>query len=151
MVKLENIISVTGFPGLFKLIASRPDGLILEDLESKRRNFYSSRKTQFSPLESMGIYTLTDTVALEEVYAKFIEFEKAAEVPQSSVDDKSLRSFFTAVLPEHDPYRVQSKDMKKCVRWYHLLKKFELVKSEPSDDKPAELNQEEDSPTNVQE
>jgi hypothetical protein len=132
MVKLENIIAVSGQAALFKLVANRNNGLLLEDLDTGKTNFYSARTHQFSPLESIGIYTLSDTVPLTEVYDRFLKEEN---VPLQNVKDEELKSFFLKTVPEYDRYKVYPKDMKKCVKWFHQMKSYGLIlKSEITDE-----------------
>ncbi len=69
-MKLDNVISVTGLPGLYKLLASRNNGLLIESFETKKRQFVSARKHQFTPLVSTGIYTYTDVTGLDDVTQK---------------------------------------------------------------------------------
>ena len=134
MINIENIIAVSGQASLFKLVANRGGGLILEDLDNGKTNFFSGRTHQFSPLESMGIYTLQDTIPLKDVYERF---SKEENVPTHNTADAELKSFFEKTIPEYDRYKVFPKDMKKCVKWYHQLKQFKLIAAAPVDDSPS--------------
>ncbi len=121
MINLDKIIAVSTQSSLFSLVASRSNGLILEDLSNKKQNFFSSRIYQFSPLESIGIYTLTDTIPLKEVYEIFISKNETNPIPLHNIPDPEIKSYFEQVLPQYDPYKVHVKDMKKCIKWYHQL------------------------------
>jgi len=138
MVSIEQIVAVSGQPGLYKLISSRSNGLVLEDLTNGKTNFYSSRNSEFAPLESMGIYTLGETIALKDVYEKFVEFEKNTKIPSHDESDNVIKEFFQIALPEHDPYRVRPRDMKKCLKWYHQLKSHQLIVPEDNTSNPPE-------------
>jgi Domain of unknown function (DUF5606) len=120
MIKLEEVIAVSGQPNLFRLVASRSNGLILEDYITKKTNFFSARTYQFSPLESISMYTLGDNIALKEVFERFSKAEM--EVPATTSTDPELKIFFASVIKEYDPYRVHAKDIKKAVKWFHQLK-----------------------------
>ncbi len=51
------------------MAANRGNGLIIEDLASGKKRFASARKHQFTPLESIGIYTDDgDTTELKNVF-----------------------------------------------------------------------------------
>ncbi len=130
MIQIDQIISVGSKPTLFKLIATKPNGLILEDLSTNKTNFYSSRTFQFSPLESIGIYTLSDNIPLKEVYERFLQGEEKTPVPQDVTTDQDYKTYFEQLLPEYDRYRVHVKDMKKCIKWYHQLKAMGFITSE---------------------
>jgi hypothetical protein len=137
MVLLENIIAISGSGSLFKLITTRANGLILEEIGTEKRNFYASRNTQFSPLESIGIYTLSDNIPLSEVYHRFVKIEDQNTIPTVASSDADIKSFFENHVQEYDRYRVHIKDMKKCIKWYHFLAKYNLlvVKQEENTEK----------------
>ncbi len=120
-MKIQELIAVSGLPGLYKMAASRANGLIVEDLDTGKRKFVSMRKHQFSPLETIAVFTMTDSVALTEVLQKIHALrEETPPVSHKSSNDE-LRSYFREVLPEHDEYRVFPKDIKKIIKWYNFL------------------------------
>lgn len=127
MVKIEQIIAVGNRPGLFKLVASKPNGLILEDLATGKTNFYSSRTYQFSPLESIGIYTLEDNLPLKDVYQRFLSNEEKTPIPPDNDADSEIKNYFELLIPEYDRYRVHARDMRKCIRWYRQLKSMGYI------------------------
>lgn len=69
-MKLDNVIAVSGMPGLYRLLATRPNGLLIESFENGKRQFISGRKHQFTPLVSIGIYTYKDVESLDVVLKK---------------------------------------------------------------------------------
>ena len=71
---LENILSVTGMPGLYRLITTRSNGIVIEDLDTGKKSFVSMRKHQFTPVESIGIYTYTDVEDIVEGMASLKTF-----------------------------------------------------------------------------
>ncbi|MBK9106866.1 MAG: DUF5606 domain-containing protein [Saprospiraceae bacterium] len=138
MIQIDQIVAVSGKGSLFKLVASKSNGLILEDMETKKSNFYSSRTYQFSPLESIGIYTLSDNIPLKEVYQRFLDAEATAPIPGENEPDDLFKSYFEKMIPEYDRYRVHAKDMKKCLKWYRQLKKFGNITEELVTELPVE-------------
>ncbi|MBK8954575.1 MAG: DUF5606 domain-containing protein [Saprospiraceae bacterium] len=144
MVQIDHIVAVSGSGSLFKMIASKSNGLILEDLESGKSNFFSSRTHQFSPLESIGIYTLSDNIPLKEVYQRFLDAEHNTPLPEEKDADAQYKSYFELLIPEYDRYRVHAKDMKKCLKWYRQLKRFGMIeqgKTEPESNSIPETPQ----------
>lgn len=121
-MKLDNIISVSGLSGLHKLIATRPNGLLIESFENGKRQFVSVRKHQFTPLVSIGIYTYTDVAGLDDVLMK-VETTQA-ENPIPDVNDKAdnLRAWFKTIVADHDEDRVHINDIRKVIKWYTFLK-----------------------------
>lgn len=132
MVQIDQIIAVGSKVGLFKLVASRSNGLILEDLLTHKTNFYSSRTFQFSPLESIGIYTLSDNIPLKDVYTRFLEKENELTPPDETATSADYKTYFETILPEYDRYRVHLKDMQKCLKWYYQLKALGFIKTDES-------------------
>ena len=53
-MRIKDIIAVSGVPGLSKLVTSRDNGLLLQDLDSGKTKFYATRKHQFTPLETVA-------------------------------------------------------------------------------------------------
>ena len=123
-MKLENIISVTGLPGLYKLMASRANGLLIESLDTRKRQFVSARKHQFTPLVSVGIYTYMDTIGLDEVLKKMEASEVTTPIPDVNDKADALRSWFKGLVPEHDEDKVHINDIRKLLKWYNFLKAY---------------------------
>jgi len=123
-MKLENIISVTGLPGLYKLVASRQNGLLIEALDTKKRQFVSARKHQFTPLVSVGIYTYLDTIGLDEVLKRVHASESTTPVPETNDKADDLRAWFKGIVSDHDEERVHINDIRKLIKWYTALKTY---------------------------
>ena len=126
-MNLTNILAISGIPGMYKMVGNRANGLIVEEMATGKRRFVSSRKHQFSPLESISIYTLADTVPLEDVFQKMKE--KQAELPP--VAPKSppheLFQYFEEIIPDFDEDRVKAGDIKKVIQWYTALNTLNLL------------------------
>jgi len=121
---LENIVSVSGLPGLFLMEASRSNGLIVKNMDSGMKQFVSVRKHQFTPLRSIAIYTYGDSTPIEELFAKMTELKADHNVPEIlKGDNKMLADYFRLVLPDYDEDRVYPSDMKKVLKWFDFLDK----------------------------
>jgi len=129
-MNLEPYVSVSGEPGLFKLVVSRNNGLVLEDVDTGRSKFYSIRKHQFTPLGTVAIYTLEDTSPLSDVFKSMLD--KIVETPP--VSDKAenylIQEYFETILPNYDEDRVPLKDMKKVIKWFVFLNGRGLLTAE---------------------
>jgi hypothetical protein len=123
-MKLDKIISVSGLPGLHKLLATRPNGLLIESFENGKRQFVSGRTHQFSPLVSIGIYTYADVVGLDEVLNKVNESVSTNPLPDPNEKAETLRAWFKGIVPEHDEDRVHINDIRKLIKWYLFLKQY---------------------------
>ncbi|MCU0403363.1 MAG: DUF5606 domain-containing protein [Chitinophagaceae bacterium] len=109
------LIAVTGLSGLFELISSKNDGAIVKSLENGLTQFVSSRKHQFSHLESIEIYTVQDNVNLVEIFQAMKAAGKSLPDPK---DAKAVQAYFAEVYPDMDFDRVYGSDMRKMVKWY---------------------------------
>ncbi len=120
-MKLEELIAVSGLPGLYKMTGNRPNGLIVEDLDSGKRKFVSMRKHQFSPLETIAIFTTQDSVALVKVLREMHKQKTSVPPVSPKADSDSLRAYFSQIVPDHDTFRVYPKDIKKIIKWFEFL------------------------------
>lgn len=139
-MKLDNIISVSGLSGLQKLIATRPNGLLIESFENGKRQFVSVRKHQFTPLVSIGIYTYTDVAALDDVFMKVDASQAENPIPDLNEKAENLRAWFKTIVADHDEDRVHINDIRKVIKWYTFLKlhAWEMITAdaEISEEKP---------------
>lgn len=122
-MRLKDLVVVTGFPGVQKMSANRNNGMLIEDLDTGKVRFAPIRKHQFSPMESISVFVEgdDDSVEIRSVFQSM--YDKLAELPVPSPDAKSdeLRTYFAAVLPNHDRDRVHISDIKKIVKWFTFL------------------------------
>jgi len=121
-MKLDNVISVSGLSGLHKLIATRPNGLLIESFETGKRQFLSVRKHQFTPLVSIGIYTYTDVAGLDDVLTKVDTSQAETPIPELNDKSENLRAWFKTIVADHDEDRVHINDIRKVIKWYTFLK-----------------------------
>ncbi|WP_343689784.1 DUF5606 domain-containing protein [Chitinophaga sp.] len=138
-MQYREIVAVTGLGGLFQLIASKQDGAIVRSLEDKSTRFVSSRIHNFTPLESIEVFTTGENVNLAEVFKAMQDQEGKTALVDAKADNKAIKAYFKSVFPEFDEERVYVSDMKKMVKWYTILKNNDLLKfEEQTEDATAE-------------
>jgi len=120
-MNLSNVLAVSGLPGLYELAANRPNGLLLIPIEGGKSKFCSSRKHQFTPLETVAIYTWSDTVELKNVFNSMTVKIQEVPLPDLNGGRDVLNSYFEQILPEFDRDRVYPNDIKKVIKWYVAL------------------------------
>jgi len=135
---LENIVAVSGLPGLFNMVGNRPNGLLVADMDKGATKFCSIRKHQFTPLETCSIYTDTDTAPLKDIFVSMIA-NPPISLKSSSQD---LHKYFREVLPEYDEDKVHISDIKKVIKWFNYLNERGLMVL--SDDKKKAPGDEEE-------
>ena len=127
-MNLRALVSVTGKPGLFKLIGQSKSGFVLETLDHKKiKSTVNLSTTKMATLEDITIYGEEEEIRLIDVFEAIKE--KAGEIPNSK-DGQALREFFREVAPGHDESRVYSSDIKKIIAWYNIIKELPLFEEE---------------------
>ncbi len=116
---LKNIIAVSGEQSLFKLVSNKNNGLILSNLDSGKVQFFSMRSYQFTPLETVGIYTMTDTVDLKDVFKRIGESDIEMPPTTNKTPNKVVMEYFGNIVPDYDRDRVHGGDVKKVIKWYN--------------------------------
>lgn len=134
-MKLDKYIAISGMPGLYTMVSSKPNGLLVRDLNEGKTKFCSLRKYEFTPLETVGIYTMTDTENLTAIFKTMKE--KRDIMPDPKAPKADLLSYFGEILPSYDKDKVYPNHIIKIVKWYLELeaKGFLEEEEEASDEK----------------
>ena len=123
---LKGILSISGHPGLFKMISQGKSSIIVESLDDgKRMPAYATSK--ISALEDIAIFTEEKEVPLETIFKSIFEKEKGQACLSHKSQDADIRKYFETILPEYDKNRVYVSDMKKVFSWYNQLIKHNLL------------------------
>jgi hypothetical protein len=122
-MEYSRIVAVTGLPGLYEIVSSKSDGVIVRSLEDGSTKFVSSRVHNLSHLESIEIYTTGENTTLADV---FTAIKASGEARPDVKDNKALRGYFEKVYPDMDFDRVYASDMKKMVNWASVLEKHDI-------------------------
>lgn len=135
---LKKILSISGRPGLFKLVSQAKGALIVEDLASGKRTLaYSHDKV--TSLGDIAMYTESGEEPLYKVLESVKKKENGAEASVSPKADKdTLRNYFAEVLPNFDRERVYPNDISKLISWYNLLVKSGITDFAVEEEKKAE-------------
>jgi hypothetical protein len=144
---IKLIMSIAGHHGLFKYIAEGRNGVIVENLEDKKRiNAYSSFK--ISSLSDIAIFTDSGEVPLKDVFIKIKEKENGGIALNPKASNEELKKYLESILPDYDRGRVYVSDIKKLVLWYNILQKADMLEfDEPKTEEPTtEVIKEEEMP-----
>ena len=121
-MQLEKIISISGKPGLFKLISQLRNGFIIEDVTTQKK-ISISNTSQVSLLDNISMYTFDSEVPLFDVFENIAKKEDYKATISHKASSEELRSFMAEVLPNYDVERVYDSDIKKLAQWYNILQK----------------------------
>lgn len=118
----ERILTISGKPGLYRLISSGRNMFIVEmvDAAKKRMPVYNSESVVM--LDDIAIYTDTEEVPLREVFAKIYEKEAAVlpfDIKMATPEE--LVEYFEGIMPDYDRERVYLTHIKKIYSWYNIL------------------------------
>lgn len=135
----EQILSVSGKSGLFRLVGQMKNGIIVESISDGKR-FPVHGSSKVSALEEISIYTESEEVPLKEVFTKMYEKESGKPALDPKEGNDKVRAYFEDVLPDYDKERVYISDMVKVVRWYNELVSHNAF--DPNEKKEDEVAQE---------
>jgi len=133
---LKEIVSISGKPGLFKLISKGKNIFIAESLiDQKRIPVYSRDK-----VVSLGDITMYSNneegdVRLAQIFQAIKQKENGELISVSpSISIEELRAYFSQVFPDFDRDRVYPSDIKKVMNWYNLMVKCGLTEFEEGEE-----------------
>lgn len=120
---LRTILSVSGKPGLYKLISQGKNMLILETLDATKKRIPVYSHDKVISLGDIAMYTDDEEVALGEVLESIKAKENAsvASVDYKKASAEELHAYMAEILPTYDRDRVHTSDIKKLVQWYNIL------------------------------
>jgi len=117
---LSGIISVSGMPGLYKVVGQMKNGVIAESLIDKKRVPVHSHQ-QISSLEDISMFTTGENKPVAEILKAIYDKEKGGKCLDHKADEKEILAYFEAILPDYDKERVYVSNMRKLFNWYNLL------------------------------
>jgi hypothetical protein len=136
---LKEILSISGKPGLYKMISQGKNMIVVESLlDGKRVPAYT--KDKVVSLGDIAIYTNTEEIPLGQVFENISKKENGSVCPiDPKADNNMLRKYMEEVLPDFDRDRVYPSDMRKMFAWYNILINNGItVFLSKEEDKPAE-------------
>jgi hypothetical protein len=133
-MNLKDILAISGLPGLHKMVDSRGNGLLVQGMDGGKTKFYSMRKHQFTPMETVAIYTMSDTIELSEIFQRMLD--QVNENPPVGVKEskEKIEDYFASIVPDYDEDRVYVSDMKKVIKWFNILNERGYLTMDPEDE-----------------
>lgn len=118
---LKTILSVSGKPGLYRLLSQGKNNLIVESLQTGQR-IPIHPKDRVVSLGDISMFTDAEDIALSEVLTRVHQRQSGAPFTDDLLKDgDALRSVFAEILPSYDRDRVYTSDIKKLFAWYNIL------------------------------
>lgn len=119
------ILSVSGKPGLYKLVSRAKMNLIVESLDETHRRVPVFASDRVTSLSDIAMYTNSDDVPLMNILDSVLKKEEGKECSLNwrKCTKEELHDYFASVLPDYDRDRVHDSDIKKLLQWYDILVK----------------------------
>ena len=118
---LKTILSISGKPGLYRLLSSGKNTLIVESLQTQKR-IPVLPKDRVVSLGDISMFTDGEDIAHSEVLTRLHEKQAGVAVSEELLkDNDALRNSFGEVIPNFDRERVYTSDIKKLYTWYNIL------------------------------
>lgn len=134
---LKRILSISGRPGLWRLVSNGKNMLIVESLKDGHRTPIYARDKVVG-LGDITIYMNEEDKPLGEVLELVKNVRNGESVDLKTLKDGAdLREFFGTAVPDFDRERVNTSDIKKLLSWYN-----QLLEAGITDFKNTEDNQE---------
>lgn len=117
------ILSISGKPGLYKLVSRAKMNLIVETLDKTHRRVPVFASDRVTSLSDIAMYTDEEDVPLMNVFDAVSKKEngKVCSLDYRKCSKDELHSYFAEVLPNYDRDRVHDSDIKKLFQWYNIL------------------------------
>ncbi len=142
MIDLQGIVSISGKPGLYRLLTSSSKGLIVESVETGKR-LPTDPHNSISTLDEIMIHTEEGEKPLGELFQRIHDAEGGGRTIDHKSSKEELQEKFEELLPEYDKEQVYPSDIKKCFQWYNLLHDANALKVK-EEEVQAEEGKEED-------
>lgn len=139
----HTILSISGKPGLCRLIARGNSSLIVESLDAQKKRFTVGARDRVTALNDVSIYTDDEDVSLMQVFESMKAHEdgKPVDIDVKKASKAELEAYVGEVLPNFDRDRVYPNDMKKLIQWYNILIQngyTDFADPEETEETPAE-------------
>ena len=139
----SEILSISGLPGLYKLVSHNKNGIFVESIENGNKKFISSLNSKVVSLDNVSIYTNEDSIEMKEVFKRMTDQAEKQPVVDPKASNDELKNYFETIIPEYDEERVYTSDMKKVIKWYNLLKAKDLLSFEEDEEQTKPEKKEE--------
>ena len=140
-MSIDKMVAVSGLSGLYTLVATKSNGLLVADPDTGKTRFCSVRQHQFTPMQTVAIYTEEDTIDIKSVFKNMFDKLDTNPVPNPSAPQNELRAYFEVIIPDYDRDRVYHNDMKKVIKWFLYLNERGMIQELYSEN-PDEETQE---------
>ena len=135
-IMLRDVLTISGKPGLYKLLSNGKNMLIVETIDENHKRMPVHGTDKVVSLGDIAMYTDEEEVplwqVLENVKAKCED--KPCDIDCKKATNDELAAFFAEVLPNYDRERVYMTHVRKLIQWYNILVGAGLTDFAPEED-----------------
>ena len=137
---LKTILTVAGKPGLYKLISSGRNMLIVEAIDASKKRQPVHAADKVVSLGDIAMYTDDEEVPLWQVLENVKTKCEGAlcAIDHKKAANEELADFFAEVLPNYDRDRVYMSHVRKLIQWYNILVSAGITEFAPEESEAAE-------------
>lgn len=123
------ILSISGKPGLYKLVSRGKFNLIVESIDDKHKRMPAFATDKVISLADITMYAESDDVPLMKILAGIRDKEESRPLSfnYKKCSGEELREYFAHILPDFDRERVHDSDIKRLLTWYDILIKNNIT------------------------
>ncbi len=118
-IKFNQLVYITGKPGLYIVINAKQDGIIARSIDNQNPVFFSHRKNPYSLLENIEMYSSTS----KKIYLKDLlqKMNSSPEVLPNIEDNAALITYFKLIEPNLNFSKIYPKDFKRTIQWFQII------------------------------
>lgn len=119
----DTILSISGRPGLFRLVSRGNGNIIVETIDTEKKRFAVGQRDRVTSLNDITMYSDDDNVELMKVFKNICDqYEgKTVDMNHKTATKEELDKFMADALPSYDRDRVHASDVRKLLQWYNIL------------------------------
>ncbi len=119
----DTILSISGRPGLFRLVSRGNGNIIVETIDAEKKRFAVGQRDRVTSLNDITMYSDDDNVELMKVFKNICDqYEgKTVDMNHKTATKEELDKFMAEALPSYDRDRVHASDVRKLLQWYNIL------------------------------
>ncbi|MBR5962766.1 MAG: DUF5606 domain-containing protein [Bacteroidaceae bacterium] len=142
---LREILTISGKPGLYKLLSRGRTMLIVETIDSTHKRLPVHGTDKVVSLGDIAMYTDGDEVPLWQILETVKEKYNGgpSDIDYKAASNEELAEFFAEILPNYDRDRVYMTHVRKLIQWYNILVENGVTEFKP-DDEDEEKKEEQD-------
>ncbi len=138
-MELSKVLSISGKPGLHKLLAQTKNGFVVESLTDGKR-FTAFSHERVSTLEEISIFTTGEDMPLKDVMKAIFDKLNGGPALSHKANEPEIIAFFGEVIPTYDKEKVYISDIRKVINWYNILHEHKMLEfdEKADEEKPVE-------------